>query len=878
MMQKIKQFILGFAFLALAIGAPVYADRTWTPPSQAGHAGQFLQTNGSTTLWATPGGGGGTISGSLAENEVGYGSALDTITSDNLFIRDNATKQTFIATNVELIEPSIESTVGLFTGIYQDFLIGAGGFTEYNASPETHFAFNIASIREDGLPNGMIGGGILDSGTSIGVVEAGLYHETHHTPYFSMIAQVTGGGGYRTLIEGNETGLRLRTDDAFLIDASQGFIRLRTSSSATDYWDLPTVAGAEGEVLTAHGDGVAATWEPGGGSAAGNNTNVQFNDGGLFGGSDLFTWDNTLKSFTAQNDFDSSTSPIVFTGVGVDDMTKNNTYSGNYSKLLEVTIDGFQDSITYINGVGTPFIAGNVVTGSVTGAEGTVESDDGSGNMVILITNGIHFGAGDVIDNGSGVTADWDSQVSSVDTFSYTIEGASQATFVVITGTTQILNDSFEIEFASTSGHIYNDEWSFYGVKYQDTQLANRFNVSSAFGGSDAFITGSGYADGSIGLLAFDGLLQTPTNGTIPVPSSGFTRSTTGEVYLYGLERLGSGTYGFNVRLTDGSTTSELAFNNNALVVDVDEQIGFNVGNRTFLDIGSSGYYAILGDVENSGNGNKFTVDDDNGAISTIFSSTYDVARSANSYLHIDGNDATLGDIEGGYGGLGVLRFDADALISYWGDEDGSGTGSIIRLDRLNGIIEGIATSQMLFSSANYSVTVDTEPVFYGNNDQLKVGWTNSGIWELFDKDSMIITWGDVNNDVGGYQFGFNVTTGVFSTSGLLNSFAGATANPSMQVENTGSITITDDVAGLYFDPASLVAAATITLPANPVNGQEVSILFGGTITTGTVITVLTIAPNSGQTIVGTLPTTATVDTSMKYKYRTATTQWYRVD
>lgn len=53
-------------------------------------------------------------------------------------------------------------------------------------------------------------------------------------------------------------------------------------------------------------------------------------------------------------------------------------------------------------------------------------------------------------------------------------------------------------------------------------------------------------------------------------------------------------------------------------------------------------------------------------------------------------------------------------------------------------------------------------------------------------------------------------------------------------------------------NPPTLLSTATITMPASPLAGDEVTLDFGGTITAGnTVVTSLTVAPNSGQTITG---------------------------
>ncbi len=128
---------------------------------------------------------------------------------------------------------------------------------------------------------------------------------------------------------------------------------------------------------------------------------------------------------------------------------------------------------------------------------------------------------------------------------------------------------------------------------------------------------------------------------------------------------------------------------------------------------------------------------------------------------------------------------------------------------------------------------------------------------------------GDVDNSLIAVRLGRVV---VFAKSTIISN---AFSTPGMAVHTAGgNVTIPDSVRGLYYDPASAETSAEITTPENPVDGQEIPIIFGGTITSGTVIIALTILPNTGQSIVGTPPTTATVDTRFTLKYRELTTQW----
>lgn len=89
------------------------------------------------------------------------------------------------------------------------------------------------------------------------------------------------------------------------------------------------------------------------------------------------------------------------------------------------------------------------------------------------------------------------------------------------------------------------------------------------------------------------------------------------------------------------------------------------------------------------------------------------------------------------------------------------------------------------------------------------------------------------------------------------------------------TVTVSNYISVLYIDPAALVAALTIKMPAAPVNNQEVILSFGGTITVGAVITALTLSGNTGQTILGAGGiTTANAGDSYILKYQASTSIW----
>ena len=95
------------------------------------------------------------------------------------------------------------------------------------------------------------------------------------------------------------------------------------------------------------------------------------------------------------------------------------------------------------------------------------------------------------------------------------------------------------------------------------------------------------------------------------------------------------------------------------------------------------------------------------------------------------------------------------------------------------------------------------------------------------------------------------------------------------QVYTSGSsVTATDSTTWLIINPSSLVAALTITMASSPTDGQDLIISFGGTMTTGTVVTSLTI---SGGVIQATSPGEIEAGEAIKYRYNSNNSKWYRL-
>lgn len=98
------------------------------------------------------------------------------------------------------------------------------------------------------------------------------------------------------------------------------------------------------------------------------------------------------------------------------------------------------------------------------------------------------------------------------------------------------------------------------------------------------------------------------------------------------------------------------------------------------------------------------------------------------------------------------------------------------------------------------------------------------------------------------------------------------------RVSITSGSSSTGAVNTLYtFNPASTLASYTFTLPASPTDQQVVEFESGGTLTSGTIITTLSVVPNSGQGIIqSSTPVTLTIGEGWGYRWNSTVSKWYR--
>lgn len=110
--------------------------------------------------------------------------------------------------------------------------------------------------------------------------------------------------------------------------------------------------------------------------------------------------------------------------------------------------------------------------------------------------------------------------------------------------------------------------------------------------------------------------------------------------------------------------------------------------------------------------------------------------------------------------------------------------------------------------------------------------------------------------------------------------WAPADNNVALQVVSAGpTATVTNQVRRVYVDPASVIASLTLTLPAAPLDADQVQVYFGGTLANrAAVVTTLSIAPNTGHAISQfNAPANAFGGDMVTYEYRADAARWYRI-
>lgn len=154
---------------------------------------------------------------------------------------------------------------------------------------------------------------------------------------------------------------------------------------------------------------------------------------------------------------------------------------------------------------------------------------------------------------------------------------------------------------------------------------------------------------------------------------------------------------------------------------------------------------------------------------------------------------------------------------------------------------------------------------------------TNNGSFVIADNSGTNTTDSAVNQFAATFANGFffyvgaTLAANIDSAQNLINLKGTADQSVSYQAPSTGfSITIGAGVKTLILTNTGTLATGTITMPASPIDGQEIRVSMRGTVTT------LTVSANAGQTITN-APVTITSGLGFAYVYRLSTTIWYRL-
>ena len=125
-------------------------------------------------------------------------------------------------------------------------------------------------------------------------------------------------------------------------------------------------------------------------------------------------------------------------------------------------------------------------------------------------------------------------------------------------------------------------------------------------------------------------------------------------------------------------------------------------------------------------------------------------------------------------------------------------------------------------------------------------------------------------------QYGVLDNTSYLSVATAATTYAPITVS---QIYTSGStVTVNNTTTWLIINPSATVAALAITMPATPYDNQYVDISTGGTITSGTVITTISVLANTGQTLIQpfALDVIAAGET-LTYRYNLSQKIWYRL-
>jgi hypothetical protein len=162
-------------------------------------------------------------------------------------------------------------------------------------------------------------------------------------------------------------------------------------------------------------------------------------------------------------------SPVIFTGVGLNDITVTGSFSGTPPVSFDVTIDSAHNgTLHYATETGL-FIPGETITdtsGSGAGSTATVILDTGTGTLTfrnqIIVGTGFAF-TDTVVGSTSGFTfaISNKSVIHNPDTFSWTSSDGGSGSLINLTLLPTLLGDSISVNWAAVLGHTVTNQWDW---------------------------------------------------------------------------------------------------------------------------------------------------------------------------------------------------------------------------------------------------------------------------------------------------------------------------------------------------------------------------------------------------------------------------------
>ena len=174
-----------------------------------------------------------------------------------------------------------------------------------------------------------------------------------------------------------------------------------------------------------------------------------------------------------------------------------------------------------------------------------------------------------------------------------------------------------------------------------------------------------------------------------------------------------------------------------------------------------------------------------------------------------------------------------------------------------------------------YAFQIDSAQAGSGKGFRVNFATGSDAGYDMFYRDSATGYWTRLAKGTPGQVLGMSLSGGL---AWVNQSGGGGSGSLTVQRVTSGtSGTVTGGNYIYVIDPSSTITTYATTLPASPSDGQVVVMVFGGTLTSGTIVTNLTVLPNGSQHLIdNTPPGSATADNSLKYYYVNANTTWYR--